>query len=146
MIKRAFGAALVLLALAGPVIAAPAYYRAKVVTVVDGDTVKVTVAAWKNSPFYNIDVRINGIDTPETMKQFAKCPGEVVLGNAARIYAKTLVQPGDDVKLFFKNFDKYGGRIDADLILKGNKSFGKEMIESGFAVAYSGGTKKDWCK
>jgi endonuclease YncB( thermonuclease family) len=57
--------------------------RATVVQVLDGDTVKVRVPAWRETPFEVLSVRVLGIDTPETHAALAKCPLELERGKAA---------------------------------------------------------------
>ena len=66
------------LALPANCLAGEFWYDATVVSVLDGDTVKVKILAWPE-PLQLVSVRIDGIDTPE--KGFrAKCKKEAMLG------------------------------------------------------------------
>lgn len=132
-----------LLALVVPASAQTKSYEAQVVRVIDGDTVRVSVPAWEGSPFSPINVRIAGIDTPESRKQGAKCPEELILGKAAAAYARTLLKPGEAVTIAYQGLDKYS-RIDGDLVKPGF-SFAREMLSAGHAFPYYGKTKRSYC-
>lgn len=122
------------LALAGPIAAVPA----KVIYVVDGDTIKVDLAGTIES------VRLIGIDTPESKpnkkaKKDAARSGEdlkaiVSLGKAAAEFTKTLVKPGDQVniELDMQSHDRHG-RILAYVYLKSGKMLNEEIIVAGYA-------------
>lgn len=127
-----------------PASAAPRRFEAVVMSIMDGDTIKVRVPAWEGSPFSPINVRIAGIDTPESRKQSAKCPGEIALGKAATVYAKTLLHPDEPVTIAYAGLDKYA-RIDGDLISADGSSFAARMLSSGKAAAYDGKKKRSWC-
>lgn len=119
-------------------------YSAVVVRVVDGDTVDVRVKAWANTPFEVMGLRVNGIDTPESMAQFAHCPKELALGLAAKAFAKTLTKPGDRIRFVYLGHDKYF-RIDATVYVPPRRSWANIMLRNGMARVYSGGAKSDWC-
>jgi endonuclease YncB( thermonuclease family) len=70
----------------------PLVFVAVLVSVIDGDTIKVDVPAWSATPFHEINVRIAGIDAPESKRGQAKCEGELQRGLAARRYARTLAR------------------------------------------------------
>ncbi len=60
-------------------------------------------------------------------------------GNSALLHLSTLVRPGDKVLLQSKQWDKYGGRIDGDLVLlEGERSLTGLMIASGHAKPWNG--------
>ncbi|MDB5177523.1 MAG: nuclease [Candidatus Saccharibacteria bacterium] len=120
-------------------------YTATVVKVVDGDTINVSVPAWTGTPFNPISLRIYGIDTPETSKQFAKCVKEVKLGKLAQTFARTLVKPGDTVNFTYLGHDKYF-RIDAAVKLPDGTDWKTLLLSKGFAAPYLGGKKSSWCK
>lgn len=119
-------------------------YTATVVSVTDGDSLRVLVPAWRDTPFANIAIRVAGIDTPESRKPLAKCAAEIALGKAATAYAKTLLHPGDAVVLTYKSWDKYG-RIDGAITLPDGRDLATVMLASGMAKTYNGGTKQKWC-
>jgi len=118
-------------------------YRAKVIKVIDGDTVDVDIdlgfGIWQK----NERVRIMGIDTPESRtrnkieKKFglaAKAKLKSLLGKKT-VLKTTINKKGVDMKGKF-------GRVLGDFLLK-DKSVAKIMCETGHAVAYFGGAKAD---
>ena len=118
-------------------------YRAKVIKVIDGDTVDVDIdlgfGIWQK----NERVRIMGIDTPESRtrnkieKKFglaAKAKLKLLLGKKT-VLKTTINKKGVDMKGKF-------GRVLGDFLLN-DKSVAKIMCEEGHAVAYFGGSKKN---
>jgi len=118
-------------------------YRAKVVRVIDGDTVDVDIdlgfGIWQK----NERVRIMGIDTPESRtrdkieKKFglaAKAKLKSILGKDT-VLKTTINKKGLDMKGKF-------GRVLGDF-LQDDKSVAKTMCETGHAVTYFGGAKAD---
>jgi micrococcal nuclease len=123
-------------------------YKARVVRVVDGDTVDVDVdlgfGIWMN----NERVRIMGIDTPEsrTRDKIEKVFGlaakerlETLLGTYCRL--KTQVSKnGEDMKGKF-------GRILGDFVVYDHEKdayrpVSRILVEEGYAVEYDGGNKE----
>ena len=118
-------------------------YRAKVIKVIDGDTVDVDIdlgfGIWQK----NERVRIMGIDTPESRtrdkveKKFglaAKAKLKSLLGKTT-VLKTTINKKGVDMKGKF-------GRVLGDFLYE-DKSVSKIMCETGHAVAYFGGAKAD---
>ena len=118
-------------------------YRAKVVRVIDGDTVDVDIdlgfGIWQK----NERVRIMGIDTPESR---TRDKIEKKFGLAAKAKLKSLLGPkpvlqttiskkGEDMKGKF-------GRVLGDFIVDGKKVT-EIMCKTGHAVPYFGGAKAD---
>ncbi len=117
---------------AGPVPAA-------VTRVLDGDTIEVRAEVWLGIELTS-HVRIRGIDAPEL---HSTCAAERTMAEAAKDRLTTLV--GDTVSLAHIEQDKYGGRVDADVINAAGADLGAAMIAAGLARAYDGGTRGDWC-
>jgi endonuclease YncB( thermonuclease family) len=110
--------------------------------VVDGDTFII-----KNptppADLMQTSHRLIGIDTPESLKQFAKCQKEIELGLKAKQFTNDFVK--DSVDVVYVGLDKYGRFLVH--ITKGKLNLGDELVKNGLAVYYDGGTKiKDWCK
>lgn len=126
--------------------AASAYanpYDMVVTKVTDGDTIRVK-APWVLPELGDtIAIRILGIDTPEKGWR-GQCDAEKALGEEATNYAKSVIAVGDTIQVNVLQWDKYGGRINADVFVDG-KNFAEMQIEKGYAVAYDGGTKQSWC-
>jgi micrococcal nuclease len=110
--------------------------------VVDGDTFIIK----KPTPpadLMQTSHRLIGIDTPESLKQFAKCQKEIELGLKAKQFTNDFVK--NNVDVVYIDTDKYGRFLVH--ITKGELNLGDELVKNGLAVYYDGGTKiKDWCK
>ena len=118
-------------------------YRAKVVRVIDGDTVDVDIdlgfGIWQK----NERVRIMGIDTPESR---TRNKIEKKFGLAAKAKLKSLLGPNPVLQTTIskKGEDMKGkfGRVLGDFLVDG-KQVTEIMCKSGHAVPYFGGAKAD---
>ena len=119
-------------------------YEWEVDHVVDGDTVSFKTPFNIPELGTNISIRIIGIDTPEKT-YLAKCDKEKQLGIKASEYTKKLFSGQTKAKVNVIGWDKYGSRIDGDIIVNGI-NVGEDLIKNGYARKYDGGTKSDWCK
>ena len=119
-------------------------YRAKVIKVVDGDTVDVDIDLGFGVWLKDERVRIMGIDTPESR---TRDKVEKKFGLAAKARLKELLGPtpilktqvgkgGEDMKGKF-------GRILGDFLTEDGKKCGELLIKEGHAVKYTGGAKED---
>lgn len=127
-----------LLLLTSLAIAGQSSAPAKMVQVVDGDTIKIVLAGKVES------VRLIGIDTPESkhnkkVKKDAARSGEDInaiigMGKAATEFTKTLVKPGDlvNIEQDVQGRDRYG-RILAYVYLKSGKMLNEEIVAAGYA-------------
>jgi len=125
----------ILLTLAFP---SQAYERAKVLSIVDGDTVKVIYHKKEES------IRLIGIDAPESWPnkkavkdaQRAKSDIEIITsqGKEAKGFVKALVKPGEILWIEFdaRTRDKYG-RLLAYLYLPSGKMLNEEIVKAGYA-------------
>lgn len=112
--------------------------RCKVVSVYDGDTIKVVFPI--HNTMYKWNCRINGVDTPElrTKNELEKKYGYEVRDKLReKILDKiVLVKCG--------KFDKYG-RLLVDIYCDGeDKSVNFWLIDNKYAFTYDGGTKRQW--
>lgn len=120
--------------------AAAQSYPVEVLRVIDGDTFAVRITVWIGVEV-RTEIRVLGIDTPELK---GKCPAERDLANRAKIRATEILKSGK-VSLEKPQTDKYGGRIDARVLVNG-QDYGATLIQEGLAVAYNGeGPRKEWC-
>lgn len=124
-------------------------YRAKLVKVVDGDTVDVDIDLGFGIWMKDERVRIMGIDTPESR---TRDKVEKLFGKAASARVKELLEEdiilktqisrdGEDMK------GKYG-RILGDFMVERFEDGKQEMltdvlVQEGHAVAYFGGSKEE---
>lgn len=119
-------------------------YPADVLNVNDGDTVTIAAPYLPQPLKPQIAVRIYGVDTPEKGYR-AKCATEDALGKSAAKFTRTQIANAKIKQVVFYEWDKYGGRVLGDIILDG-VSLRRMLIESGYARAYDGKKKSDWCK
>ena len=119
-------------------------YRARVIKVVDGDTVDVDIDLGFGVWLKDERVRIMGIDTPESRtrdkveKKFglaAKARLKELLG-ATPILKTQVGKGGEDMKGKF-------GRILGDFLTEDGKKCGELLVKEGHAVKYTGGAKED---
>lgn len=121
----------------------PAGYE-KVAYVKDGDTFEIA-AEW--SPYdLKWSVRVLGIDTPEKGYR-AKCEREKRMSAKATALTERLIQEsGNNVRLERVKHDKYGGRINASVVLADGSRLEDHLVQAGLAKLYNGGgPKPSWC-
>lgn len=107
----------------------------------DGDTCYITAKTFPQS-LQKMSIRILGIDTPEIR---GDCEEEKALAAIGREYANELFRAADEITLENLDWDKYGGRVLADVYLDG-ELYSQKLIDAGLARPYDGGTKKPWCE
>jgi endonuclease YncB( thermonuclease family) len=116
----------------------------RVVSVYDGDTLRVDLACSQPVFCDNVPVRIRGIDTPEIR---GKCESEKERAIQARNVVRALIEQstkeGREVVLNAPERGKYF-RVLADVHIDG-LSVGKALINQGLARAYDGGKRSGWC-
>lgn len=110
-------------------------YAARVVRVVDGDSVHVDIDLGFRTWLRDVPVRVAHIDAPEIKTE---------AGKAARAYAEGLLTPEKAIVLHSHEWDKFGrvlGSIDMPADVGEIIDFGTAMIAAGHAVKYEGGTR-----
>jgi endonuclease YncB( thermonuclease family) len=123
--------------------------------VIDGDTIKILNINEIDPKLLPIpNIRIKGIDTPETGKK-AKCLLEKKKGSEAKEFVKSFIANKNatfKIKTITKGIDKgkYSldkyGRLLADVFVD-NVSLADTLIKKGLAKEYHGkGSKFNWCK
>lgn len=120
-------------------------YYWPILSVVDGDTISVDGSKDFALP---IKVRVQDVDTPEK-GSLAKCQGEKNLANRATQFTLMKIQEAKKrgYQISFENidWDKYGGRVVADVYLGGD-SLADLLIREGLGKKYTGsGPKPSWC-
>ena len=113
--------------------------EAVVERVVDGDTIKVVLVGDMPELFREESIRLRHCDTPE--KNDPR-PDVAALAHRATDYTASHITPGMRLTLREVGFDKYGGRLDADVEVDG-VNLCRALIDAGLAHPYEGG-KKDW--
>jgi hypothetical protein len=109
-----------------------------VIKVYDGDT--ITIAAklpYKESPLYRINVRFNGIDTPEIKGKNISDDEKESAKNARDFLSNLILHKY--VKLKNIKTEKYG-RLLADVYIR-DICINELLIQERYAVSYNGKTK-----
>ena len=112
---------------------------AKVVSVYDGDTIKVVFPL--HETLYKWNCRLTGVDTPEIR---TRCDVEKQYGYKVRDCLREKIL-NKIVTLKCGEFDKYGRLlIDIECEDISDCTVNQWLINSDYAFAYDGGTKKSW--
>jgi len=112
----------------------------KVISVYDGDTIRVNIDSFPDIIGKNIRIRLKGIDTPEIK---GKCQKEIDLAIMARDYLKTTINKSNQIELRNIERGKYF-RIVGDLYLD-NTNISELMIKRKLGYKYLGGRKRNFC-
>lgn len=118
----------------------PGPVPARLVEVIDGDTLRVRALVWIDLELETL-VRLRGIDTPELR---GKCEAEKARARAAREALAALAGAGP-VALFQVEYEKYAGRVLADVANAEGSDLAQALIAAGHARAYAGGERQGWC-
>jgi endonuclease YncB( thermonuclease family) len=109
--------------------------------IIDGDTFRAEMQGIPR-PLNRVSIRLKGIDTPEIR---GKCENEKALARRARAFSWNMLVKSSKIELKNQSWDKYGGRILADVIID-DKSLADLLIKENLGVPYHGEKKtKDWC-
>lgn len=103
-------------------------YKAKIVNVVDGDTMDAIVDLGFYMTF-KIRLRVMNLDTPETFKP--KSESEALHGSAASRRAKELLMNQDVIIKTNKDMSVYG-RYSAIITMPDGRDFAEVMVKEGF--------------
>ena len=116
-------------------------YKAKLIKVVDGDTVDALIDCGF-STFKKERIRLYGINSPESR---TRDKAEKKRGLAAKARLKELIKEGKNQFIVETSIDKKGkfGRLLGTLYrdLEGMDSYNKILVNEGHAVKYFGGKK-----
>jgi micrococcal nuclease len=103
-------------------------YPARVVRVVDGDTVHLDIDLGFSTWIRDRSVRVAGINSPELA---------TAEGKTARDFAQTLLPVGAVVELKSHSLDKYGRVLGSITLPDGTTDYGRAMIAAKQAAQYS---------
>ena len=109
-------------------------YTAEIVSIYDGDTVRLNIDLGMGVWQHNVSARVNGIDCPEMNTK---------AGKAARAFALSVLKVGETVKVrTLKDRKEKYGRYLVEITLKSGESYAALAIAAGHAVSYSGGKRQ----
>ena len=116
------------------------HYRAKVLRVVDGDTVDVMLELGFNVSLKE-RVRLYGINAPESRTRDKL---EKVKGLAAKDFVVKWTEDRADEIVIVTRIDKRGkyGRVLGTIMTESGENLNELMIKEGHAVEYFGGKRK----
>jgi endonuclease YncB( thermonuclease family) len=117
-------------------------YEYNVTGVYDGDTFYIEMPGLPPE-LKRIGVRVRGIDTAEMR---GKCNEERRTAAGAKLFTTRMLKlSGNKVTLQGLKWDKYGGRVGADVFLSNGENLAQLMIKQGYARPYTGGKRAGWC-
>ena len=108
----------------------------RVVSVIDGDTVRMYCPA--KGIF---KARLQGFDTPEIFNP--NCVSERIKGLWATGKLRLFLLQADDIRFVLNGVDRYGRRLVS--VFVDGRSLANVMIETEHAVPYGGGKRQNWC-
>jgi len=114
----------------------------QVIGIKDGDTRTVNLPGLP-APLNPVAVRLRSVDTPESGGR-AKCMSERKLAERATRFTRQAVAAAGSIEFERPSWDKYGGRVDADVWIDG-KLLADQLIAAGLARRYDGGKRSGWC-
>jgi len=118
------------------------YQGAVYISNYDGDTIKFDLPGLHPIIGNKINIRVNGIDTPEIR---GKCEQEKYSAEQAREMVADILKDAEKIDLKNMERGRYF-RIAADVFADG-ESLADILIEAGMAVRYNGGKKThNWCE
>jgi endonuclease YncB( thermonuclease family) len=118
----------------------PGPIPARVLRVIDGDTIVVRVRIWLGQDI-DTQVRLDGVDAPELKGQ---CSHERRLAEKARDLIQSHTIAGVVVLRKIK-YGKYAGRVVARVDSIDGKELSQILIRAGLGRAYDGGRRLSWC-
>ena len=119
----------------------PFCYNAKVVRIVDGDTIRLDIDLGFDIVLKNQSVRLYRVDTPECRTRDLK---EKAAGLLAKDIVQDLIAIGERVFIRTK-LDTKGkfGRLLGTIITTDNININEHLIDNNYAVEYYGQSKKE---
>ena len=115
-------------------------YKAKVIKIVDGDTLDVDIDLGFKVVLTNQRVRLFGIDTPESRTRDLE---EKKFGKLAKAFLATAAPVGEYINLKSHERGKFGRILGSLYNDEDALSINMQMVEEGHAVVYSGQSKED---
>ena len=115
---------------------------ARVTRVIDGDTFKVEARVWPGI-VAQANVRVRGVDTPETGRRAGCGEFERRRGRAARDFVRGVI--GEQVWLVNVSYGKYARRVVASVLLADGRDLATLLLAAGHALPYRGGRRPSWC-
>ncbi|MBF0293537.1 MAG: thermonuclease family protein [Nitrospinae bacterium] len=116
-------------------------YRATVIEVVDGDTLRLNVNVWPKL-YEKTLFRVAGVNAPEIHGKISDC--EKTAGQAAKTFTSAFVLSATEVIISGVKLEKYGRALGH--LSVNSQDLGKALLAAGHARPYNGGRKELWCE
>ena len=117
----------------------PGPVPARVLQVIDGDTIVVKARIWLGQDV-ETRVRLEGVDAPELA---GRCERERALAARARAFLEAMVDSGE-VVLSQIQYGKFAGRVVARVETPSGEDLSAALLTAGLARAYAGGARTPW--
>lgn len=118
----------------------PGPVPARVIQVIDGDTIVVKARIWLGQDV-ETRVRLAGVDAPELA---GRCERERALARDARAFVEDMVDSGE-VVLSQIQYGKFAGRVVARVETLSGEDLSAALLAAGLARPYEGGARTPWC-
>lgn len=118
----------------------PGPIPARVMRVIDGDTIVVRARIWLGQDIDTL-VRLDGVDAPELK---GECSRERLLAEKARDLIVSRTAAGK-VMLREIRYGKFAGRVVARVSSMDGEDFSRILIRAGLGRAYDGRRRSSWC-
>jgi endonuclease YncB( thermonuclease family) len=118
----------------------PGPVPARVLRVIDGDTVRVRAHIWLGQEV-ETNVRLKGVDTAEKR---AHCDYEREMSERATRFVEAKLA-NESISLADVTYDKYGRRVVARIVTARGEDLSQTLLDAGLAKRYDGGRKERWC-
>jgi len=113
-------------------------YQARVINVIDGDTLLLNVAVWPGQ-VNRARIGVAGVDTPEL---HGACDSERLMAREARDFSRGFV--GNRVRVDKLRQTK-SGKLYAEISNTDGRPLAEALINAGYGVPFLRGRKHDWC-
>lgn len=107
----------------------------------DADTLYIVIPSLPG-PLQRASIRVLGIDAPEIR---GKCESEKARAADGRAFVLHAFRGAETVTLDVIGWDKYGGRVDAHVVMPDGRDLASALIEAGLGRPYDGGARTGWC-
>ncbi len=118
----------------------PGPVPARVIQVIDGDTIAVKARIWLGQDV-ETRVRLEGVDAPELA---GRCERERARAARARAFLEAMVD-GGEVVLSQIQYGKFAGRVVARVETLAGEDLSAALLAAGLARPYAGGARTPWC-
>lgn len=116
---------------------------AKLIKVIDGDTIKAIIIHG-NLPL-KVSIRVFGIDAPEVTLKSNVTPLHKEAGLKVKEYVSRIYTVDSIMQIELLKVDKYGGRYVGNVYLPGKKqTLAQHLIKKKYVKRYDGGKKEKW--